>query len=273
MGKHNYNDTRLLIIAKTYPELSSKYGETVCTAAVTEDGAPIRIYPIQFRYLSGTQKFDRYQWIKAPIAKNLQDNRPESYRISAEEIVRGEVIPSTKDEWGKRAELVFKNETWQFPSVEALIDAQQRYGNSLGVVVPQKITKIFTKPRPEEDTLSFEEKFKRLKEQASIDRQQLDLFRTSLPAEMKELEFLQQRITVEWTCAGPDCMGHNMQILDWEICELFRREGAEKACDKVEEILDLDKYATKFFLGNFHMYPASFAIIGLWYPKRSNRLF
>ena len=64
-----------------------------------------------------------------------------------------------------------------------------------------------------------------------------------------------------------------MQILDWEICELCRRSGADKAMNKVSQLLDLSQYGTKFFLGNFHMYPSSFAIIGLWYPRRSHLLF
>jgi hypothetical protein len=34
---------RVLIIAKTYPELSSKYGETVCTAGVDEAGHALRL--------------------------------------------------------------------------------------------------------------------------------------------------------------------------------------------------------------------------------------
>ena len=55
---------RVFIIAKTYPELSSKYGETVCTAGVDEAGNPLRLYPIPFRYLSGPQRFKRYQWSK-----------------------------------------------------------------------------------------------------------------------------------------------------------------------------------------------------------------
>jgi len=40
MGKE-----RVLITVKTYPTLSRKYGETVCTAAVREDGSWVRIYP------------------------------------------------------------------------------------------------------------------------------------------------------------------------------------------------------------------------------------
>ena len=41
--------TKVLITVKTYPAISKKYEELVCTAGFLEDGAWIRIYPIQFR--------------------------------------------------------------------------------------------------------------------------------------------------------------------------------------------------------------------------------
>jgi len=41
--------TRILIAVKTYPAISKKYEELVCTAGFLEDGSWIRIYPIQFR--------------------------------------------------------------------------------------------------------------------------------------------------------------------------------------------------------------------------------
>ena len=43
---------RVLITVKTYPTLSRKYGETVCTAGVREDGTWVRIYPVPFRRLN-----------------------------------------------------------------------------------------------------------------------------------------------------------------------------------------------------------------------------
>ncbi|MDF1814754.1 MAG: hypothetical protein P1V20_21290, partial [Verrucomicrobiales bacterium] len=43
---------RILITVKTYPTLSTKYAELVCTAGVNENGEWRRIYPIQFRQLA-----------------------------------------------------------------------------------------------------------------------------------------------------------------------------------------------------------------------------
>lgn len=40
--------TKVLITVKTYPAISTKYDELVCTAGFREDGSWIRIYPVQF---------------------------------------------------------------------------------------------------------------------------------------------------------------------------------------------------------------------------------
>ena len=41
---------RILVTVKPYPTLSRKYGETVCTAGIREDGTWVRIYPVPFRF-------------------------------------------------------------------------------------------------------------------------------------------------------------------------------------------------------------------------------
>lgn len=49
--------TKVLIAVKTYPALSAKYDELVCTAGFLEDGTWIRIYPIQFRKKSYEEQY------------------------------------------------------------------------------------------------------------------------------------------------------------------------------------------------------------------------
>ncbi len=53
--KPGYTERKILIWGKTYPELSKKYIETVCTAGVLESGKPVRLYPITYRYLNDEQ--------------------------------------------------------------------------------------------------------------------------------------------------------------------------------------------------------------------------
>lgn len=72
--------TKVLITVKTYPAISSKYDELVCTAGFREDGTWIRIYPIQFRKKSYDQQYKKYDWIELDLVKNDSDFRPESFR-------------------------------------------------------------------------------------------------------------------------------------------------------------------------------------------------
>src|SRR4051794_27995252 len=103
-----FESQRLLIWGKTAPELSTRYFETVCTGAVLESGAPIRLYPIPFRYLSQEDKFKKYQWITAKITKSPHDSRPESYRIDCDSIVVGGEVPTDNQEWFARRQFMFQ---------------------------------------------------------------------------------------------------------------------------------------------------------------------
>jgi hypothetical protein len=265
--KHGYMERKILIWGKTYPELSAKYIETVCTAGVLESGKPVRLYPITYRYQSG-ERFGLYQWITAGLQKNANDTRPESYKIDCDSIKVGETLHATKDEWGKRAEFIFKDKGWQFGSVDELQKAQKVDRTSIGIVAPREVTKSESMDRPNEDQKSFEEKFEALKKTVEAQRAQIEMFGEAIPPEMKKLEFLKSRVMVSWLCNANDCPGHKMQVLDWGLCELQRRDGSQAAVNRMRELAKLDRYDLRFFLGNLFQYPASFMIVGLWYPKR-----
>ena len=71
---------KIFITVKTYPTLSAKYDELVCTAGITDKGEWIRIYPIPFRKLKWEKQYKKYQWIELDLIKNKSDSRLESYR-------------------------------------------------------------------------------------------------------------------------------------------------------------------------------------------------
>lgn len=86
---------KILIATKTYPSISTKYRETVCTAGVLLDDNEnslewIRIYPIRFRQMSFDRQYPRWSIISAKIERNEKDYREESFRIddSSIEILR-----------------------------------------------------------------------------------------------------------------------------------------------------------------------------------------
>ena len=267
--KSGYTKDKILIWAKTYPELSKRYLETVCTAGMLESGKPLRLYPIPYRYLGvGDEQFKLYQWITAGIIKNADDPRPESYKIDCDSIEPGEVVLSTKDEWGKRSVWMFKDPSWQFESVEDLVRSQEEHGTSIGVVAPREIKKIEIIERSEEEAKSFDQKFSVVKKIHDARRAQIDMFEKAIPPEIKQLEFVKWRVQVTWLCKNPECNSHRMQVLDWGLCELQRRDGNDAALKRTKDLCRLDVYDLKFFLGNLFLHPMSFMIVGMWYPKR-----
>lgn len=72
----------------TYPTISKKYDELVCTAGVQQDGSWIRIYPLPYRRLDSKHQFKKYQWIELPLKKNPNDRRPESYSVTDMEKIK-----------------------------------------------------------------------------------------------------------------------------------------------------------------------------------------
>jgi hypothetical protein len=72
---------RVYITVKTYPTLSEKYDELVCTAGICEDGSWIRLYPLPFRKLELEQKYKKWQWIEVDVERRTRDFRPESYKL------------------------------------------------------------------------------------------------------------------------------------------------------------------------------------------------
>ncbi len=74
---------RILVTVKTYPTLSRKYGETVCTAGVREDGTWLRIYPVPFRRLDEEEQYRKFDWIECRLKPRASDPRPESFSSEA----------------------------------------------------------------------------------------------------------------------------------------------------------------------------------------------
>jgi hypothetical protein len=275
----NYEERKILIWGMTYPELSDKYVETVCTGGVFEDGTPVRLYPIPYRYLdhylNTHERFHKYQWITAGVMSSRSDTRPETYKIDPSSIVLGPRIPSnSSNEWAARADVVFSNKEWQFESMDELIASHERTGRSLGVLTPREILDVRIMPRSPDDAASFREKLQKIKQRQEVSAEQVKFFEETTPPEiMKDLDFPQYRMQIHWKCGSSQCgkpghAVHKMQVMDWEMIELQRRVGADQARYSLVDFCDLDTYAMRFYVGSLFTHPSRFTIVGLWYPKR-----
>lgn len=75
--------TKVLVTVMTYPTLSKRHMETVCTAGFREDGSWIRIYPVPHRLLNlEAPMYKKWQWIDVDLEKKSfrQQTRKFSYK-------------------------------------------------------------------------------------------------------------------------------------------------------------------------------------------------
>lgn len=252
----HWEKRKFVIWCTTYPEFSSKYYETVCTAAVdVETGKLARLYPLSIRQWE--EKIGRWDIIEATVAKSASDPRPESWKVQQDSVTKVARVP---DQWdSKRAHLL--RPATIFQSLEALREAEFANKTSLGVVrVASKISFGSQRKRAEEQA-AWEEK----KESATAQKQ---LF---IPPPMKghELQYLPFLLRARFRCGTPDCnTEHDVSIRDWGIyvyciqngksVEERIRAGKEQLA-RVIHPLEKESY---LLFGNTLEHPQSFMLIG-----------
>lgn len=258
----SFDPLRVVIFGKTYPELSTRHTETVCTGALRADtGAPVRLYPVPLRYLDTGANYQLYDEIVVPVKKSSSDPRPESFKVDAPRIERVGHLDTTRH-WELRRELVFRDPSWHFANMASLKAANRRSGLSMGVIQPGAIEGVKLQRKPPEEYEAHQRKSADLRT-----LKEMDLFDPTY----KDLEYLPYHVRLFWRCALPctTCKRrpHGMKVLDWGLLELARRKGWDKAVQKLEDISTLAAYDFRLFLGTFRLHPRNFGIIGLWYPK------
>lgn len=265
--------TKVLITVKTYPTLSEKYSELVCTAGFREDGKWIRIYPVPFRKLDYENRFKKWQWIELDLVKNVSDFRPESYRPS--NIDNGITLldeVDTKNNWTKRKELISKNIWINFSDLIAESKSDKK--TSLAIIKPKEIIDFVCKP--------CEREWNSQKIKAIIaNSAQGSLFNEE---ETKYVFKVVRKVPYEFSYIFKTSDGKKRKLMieDWELGALYwnclsHAQGDEKqACEKVKEkyfdyMLSRDLH---FLVGTTKQYhnvaPNPFIIIGTFYPPKIN---
>ncbi len=266
---------KILITVKTYPILSTKYDELVCTAGLDEQGNWYRLYPIPFRKIDYDKRYKKYQWIEIKIKKNTRDFRPESYKpIDFDKLKLCEFINTDKGYWRRRKKIVLKKICFDISKL--IKEAKnKKICTSLAVFKPKEIIDF----KIEEDKREWDQKkIKLLEEKAK----QLNLFSTS----ENPFEIVQKLpYKFSYTFIDKKDVSSTLMIEDWEIGQLYwnclkRNNGDEKkACEDVKMKYFNDFAKTKdiyLYLGTtrqFHfMAPNPFLIIGTFHPKKDNQL-
>lgn len=265
--------TKVLITVKTYPAISKKYEELVCTAGFLEDGTWIRIYPIQFRKKSYNQQYSKYQWIELDLVKNKEDVRPESYRPVSHDTeinIVGEIKPDGNT-WAERRPIVLKK---VYDNLSQLIaEAKNKtICTSLAVFKPAKVINFI-----------WEEVEREWSQDKIAQFQQLNLFQNVAD---KKFEVV-KKLPYKFSFIYEDIEGKRSKTMieDWETGELYwnclrRHDGNElKACQDVRKKYFDDFSMTKdlhFFLGTSKVHhfvgKNPFLIIGTFHPKKIEQL-
>jgi hypothetical protein len=268
---------KILITVKTYPTLSAKYGELVCTAGFREDGSWIRIYPIPFRKKPYEERYRKYDWIEIDLEKNKKDFRPESFRPVFGSKIRRVGHIDTNNNWAERKKYCLKKVYYSLD--ELIAEAKDpKIRTSLATFKPAEILDF--KVEPTKRVWDFD-RLRKIQEK----RRQMKLF----PDEEEDLEEefrVVRKLPYKFRYIFKDKVGkvHRLQIEDWEIGQLFwnsldKNLGDEqKACEDVRKKY-LDDFArTKdlyFFLGttlqNHVRSPNPFIIIGTFHPKKEQQ--
>ncbi len=254
-----YRPFRILPVVKTYPNPSTKYGETVCVAGVDLDTHEwVRVYPVTFRQLPDTQ-FKKYQVIECSGTRPKDDRRPESIRVDQDSIkLVGDPIPTTH-RWRSRMALL--------PELDGSLCEIKRMnearGVSIGMFRPKAIDRLVIEPAE-----PWSEK-----QMAALRQEHLGLG----GGQTKHVVMLER---VPWTfsyrfeCVELDCNGHKLQILDWEIAQSFRRwsrshPGQWEDMIRAKYELELPDKDLHLIVGTMAAHPKTFVISGLVYPPRS----
>jgi len=206
--------TRVLITVKTYPSLSGKYGELVCTAGVGEDGRWIRIYPVPFRQLDEHQQYEKFRWLELDLARNARDGRPESHRPADYDSIKKRERIGTEDGWASRRHLVLDQATIHW-SLADVIEGAKANRLSLATFKPVAIHDLVVEPC-ERDWPA--DKLARLETEAK----QTELFAQPF-SPVRDLSRLVRKLPYKFSYLFSDSSGREstLMIEDWEIGMLF----------------------------------------------------
>ena len=271
---------KVLVTVMTYPSLSDKHFETVCTAGFREDGSWIRIFPVPYRVLLGrdeSKRYHKWQWIEVDLEQNLaHDRRRESYHIKdinslklLERIDEKRAILDFRKSWTLKNKKLYTN-------MSDLLEDTKRDNTSLAVLKPTQIIDVVYE---KEDMRKFKEKLKRQEDKYKAELLQMKLFEDEF--EMSETFQFAEKVPYKFSYVftTEDGKQRTLMIEDWEIGMLYRKvfqqyQNEEVACQKVKEkYLKMEEEDLYLFLGTsyeWHMKnaPDPYLIIGVFAPPK-----
>ncbi len=236
---------RILITVRTYPTPSASHIETVCTGGINDNGEWRRLYPLPLRYLEESRQFRTYDIIEIDLTAG-KDKRPETRRPDS----RSLKIIGACTTWSSRHQ-------WVGPTIAPSLRLLKESGRSLAPVKVNRILDMNIKAGKKEWS---SEQLRKL--------EQAMLFESNKPLEKIPYEF---RFT--WQDDEEDT--HDSIIIDWEICQTWRKWRHLYPDDVLERIRDQwlnhvcdGENEIAFFMGNQRRFQDTFMICGIYHPPK-----
>jgi hypothetical protein len=224
----------LMVNCKTYPAVSTKYVETVCTGGVQRNGEFVRLYPVPFRFLDSREQYKRWDVISVQAYRDDQDTRPESWHLE----------PGTSIEFVDRIKSETHRWEWMKRTVYESSSAMEQKGVTNGCVEIEP-HELYWKADPKEWTPG----------QLNV-IQQGDLFATKTQMEsLADRVPWQFRLKYREKKSGREA---DAKVLAWSYYQGFRRE--RKNADSDESALNA--ILTKVSRSIFSPKRTVFAILG-----------
>ncbi len=238
---------RILITVKTYPTLSTKYGETVCTAGVREDGTWVRIYPVPFRRLNEEQQYKKYDWLDVRLVRNTSDQRPETYRPADPKDFESAVgHMGTDDGWRERRKLLLQTAR-VYDRLDVLIDGAKANEISLAVFKPARILDLVVEADDREWDMG------KVRQMRELSRQH-DLFEDNA---WRETFKVIPKLPYKFSYKFEDSTGKEskQRILDWEIGALYWNCLSSEGGDEAKALAKVRlKYIDEFLKKDLHLF-------------------
>ncbi len=206
----------------------------------------LRLYPIRYRRLNPSQKFDRYNLVALETFRPTSDPRPESVRVVEDSIaiVTGRILPPHE-----RFKLWLP---FVADSLEALQQENRETGRSLGIIRP--------------DPASIRFSWKAATDASEDERENLRVGRQGMLLE-RELTPLQKDFTFFYSFTTGQ-KRHRCQILDWEVQATYynySKKYDDEALPRMREM-----WQEKFTKQNLHLvmgtmlaHPRTFSVVGV----------
>lgn len=233
---------RVVILVKALPEVSDRYGETVCCAGLTPSGEWRRLFPIRFRQLRDS-KFSRWQSIEYDWRSPKDDPRRESQRV-----VDGSIEPLGSLRQSER-------EKFLGPHILASVAEAQERGQTLALVRPLKSNFFWTKKKD----------VKIEKERAAYKRAAAQL--SFLDKELVDFNPCPYEFRMKYETA--DGRAHVSTCLDWETTATFYKQskkygdaGALEHLDKMYNARYPEK-GMAFAMGTHSRYKNTWLLVGI----------